>query len=626
MKKIIYIITLFVSTANAQNNTVPQFISYQGVARNASGTVLASTTIAVRFTLFNKTTSAMVYSETYTGGTGLVCNSVGIFNASIGSVNPTSFQAINWASDVYEIHVELDIANGTSFVYIGTQDFKTVPYAFHSADGVLWKGNFSFAPTMPFVAGSVYRNRISGVTYYRTGSFWDTLAFTPTGGLPVGSLNTTLWHNGINWAATNKFFIEGGNKLKIGTSPTADASAVVDIEDSLHGMLIPRMSYNKRVAIPSPAHGLLVFQINNDAGATSPKGFYYYDATVSAWAWMAPFNSFTNPWLRNFIGGNNNVFLGNPNDDVSIGLPIGIPAIEKFHLHNNGGNAFMQLTTLNVSNNVGLVFGVSGSANKGSLIFDNFFNELTYRVLGQRALVIKNDRATYIGKVPIGFFNTSALSVIDSTTSGSPSPVLNIFNRTNLEPVILHLGENPANGTDLIYKKGSPSLFVINDKLSGNQFTFNSLGNFYPGSDGTAGQAYIKAGLTSGSPLILQSASTNSTIINIGFTQLGSTGAQFPAIQVLEFTGTMPVSASFSTSINLSSYILNSNQIVAVQIFVNNGTRCVPPNFSLPGIGNLLEYQYEIAPSLPTIIIWTTAANSSNLFGQPFRALVTIKK
>ena len=55
---------------------------------------------------------------------------------------------------------------------------------------------------------------------------------------------------------------------------------------------------------------------------------------------MAPFNSFTNPWLRNFIAGNNNVFLGNPNDDVSIGLPIGIPAVEKFHLHNNGGNAF----------------------------------------------------------------------------------------------------------------------------------------------------------------------------------------------------------------------------------------------------------------------------------------------
>ena len=624
MKKIICLLILFVSLLKAQNNTVPQFISYQGVARNASGTVLASTTIAVRFTLFNKTTSAMVYSETYTGGTGLVCNSVGIFNASIGSVNPTSFQAINWASDAYEIHVELDIANGTSFVYIGTQDFKTVPYAFHSADGVLWKGNFSFAPTIPFVAGSVYRNRISGVTYYRTGSFWDTLSFTPTGGLPVGSLNTTLWHNGINWAATNKFFIEGGNKLKIGTSPTADASAVVDIEDSLHGMLIPRMSYNKRVAIPSPAHGLLVFQINNDAGATSPKGFYYYDATVSAWAWMAPFNSFTNPWLRNFIAGNNNVFLGNPNDDVSIGLPIGIPAVEKFHLHNSAGNAFMQLTTLNLSNNVGLVFGVSGSANKGSLIFDNIFNELTYRVLGQRALVIKSDRAAYIGKVPIGFFNTSALSVIDSTTSGSPSPILNIFNRTNLEPVILHLGENPANGTDLIYKRGVLNVFAIRDAFSGNQFTFNSNGNFYPGSDGTSGQAYIKAGPTVGAPLILQSASTNSTIINVGFTQLGVNNPMYPAIQVLEFTHSGIPGASGNAQINSIPYITSTNQIISVQIFINTGTSEIPPSFTMfPGY----EYNYElVGGASPSILIWASAANSLNILGKPIRVLVTIKK
>jgi hypothetical protein len=625
MKKIIYLFLFIVSIAKAQNNTVPQFISYQGVARNSSGIVLASTTIAVRFTIFNKTTSALVYSETYTGGTGLVCNSVGIFNASIGSVNPTSFQAINWASDPYEIHVEIDIANGTSFVYLGTQDFKTVPYAFHSADGVLWKGNFSIAPTVTSIAGSVYRNRVSGVTYYRTGSIWDTLAFSAGGSLPLGSLNTTLWHNGINWAATNKFFIEGGNKLKIGTSPTAHASAVVDIEDSLHGMLIPRMSYNKRIAIASPAHGLLVFQINNDVGATSPKGFYYYDATVPAWAWIAPYNSFTSPWLRNLIGINNNVFLGNANDDVSIGLPTGISANEKFHLHNSSGNAFMQFTTLSSSNNVGLSFGVTGAVSKGVLTFDNSYNELTYRVLGNRALVIKNDRAAYMGKVPIGFFNSSSLSVIDSTTIGSPRPILNVFNQTVTEPVIIHLGENPSNGTDLIYKKGLPNVFAIKDAFSGNQFTFNSNGNFYPGSDGTSGQAFIKAGPTVSSPLILQSASTNSTIINVGYTQLGNNGAQFPAIQVLEFTGTMPISASSNAQINLSSYISTSSQIVSVQIFVNAVARTVPPNFNMSFLSGY-EFQYELAPSIPTIFIWTTPGNSTNLFGQPFRALVTIKK
>ena len=87
MKKIIYLIVLFTSLLKAQNNTVPQFISYQGVARNASGTVLASTTIAARFSIFNKTTSAMVYSETYTGATifmwASAANSTNIINKPI---------------------------------------------------------------------------------------------------------------------------------------------------------------------------------------------------------------------------------------------------------------------------------------------------------------------------------------------------------------------------------------------------------------------------------------------------------------------------------------------------------------------------------------------------------------
>lgn len=624
MKKLICIFFLFVSLLKAQNNTVPQFISYQGVARNASGIVLASTTIAARFSIFNKTTSAMVYSETYTGGTGLVCNSVGIFNASIGSVNPASFQTINWANDPYEIHVELDIANGTSFVYIGTQDFKTVPYAFHSADGVLWKGNFSVSPTTGLVAGSVFRNRISGVTYYRTGSLWDTLAFSSGGNLPIGALNTTIYNNGSNWLPTSKFFIEGGYKLKIGTTPIAHNSAVVDIEDSLHGLLIPRMSYSKRIAITSPAHGLLVFQINNDIGATSPKGFYYYDAIASTWAWIAPYNSFTNPWLRNFIGTKDNVFLATSGDDVSIGLSSGTAANEKLHLHNNSGDAYMQFTTLNPSNNVGLVFGASGSISKGVLTFDNINNELTYRIFGNRAHVVKSDRSSYIGRIPIGFFNSTALSVIDSTIVGAPRPSFNVFNQTLNEPVILHLGENPSNGTDLFHKKGAPNVFVIRDAISGNQSTFNSNGNFYPGSDGTPGQAFIKTGPTVSDPIILQSASSNSTILNIGFTKLGYNTPLSPSIQILEFTHPGIPGPSGNAQINSIPYITSTSQILSVQIFINTGTREIPPSYTMfPGY----EYHYELGGgATPTIFIWAPAVNSANIIGMPIRVLVTIKK
>jgi trimeric autotransporter adhesin len=54
---------------------------------------------------------------------------------------------------------------------------------------------------------------------------------------------------------------------------SADASAMLDVQSTSRGILIPRMTAAQRGAITSPATGLLVYQ--ND-GAT---GFYFYDGT-----------------------------------------------------------------------------------------------------------------------------------------------------------------------------------------------------------------------------------------------------------------------------------------------------------------------------------------------------------
>ena len=48
-------------------------------------------------------------------------------------------------------------------------------------------------------------------------------------------------------------------------------SAMLDVQATDRGMLVPRMSQAQRIAIDSPAPGLLVYQMNG-AG-----GFYYYD-------------------------------------------------------------------------------------------------------------------------------------------------------------------------------------------------------------------------------------------------------------------------------------------------------------------------------------------------------------
>lgn len=625
MKKLSIIFLIIAGFLKAQNSTVPPGISYQGVARNAGGTVLANTTIAVKFEVVDIPSAAVVYSETYTGGTGLTTNNVGIFTAVIGSQNPPLFQAINWASGKHKIDIYIDTNNGTSFNFLGSQGFQTVPYAFHSADGLLWKGRSVLAPTTA-IKGSVYRDPIGGATYYLNNSgVWDTLAFTAgSGSLPNGTMNQTLYHNGTNWATTSNVSVDGGNKLVVGKS-FADASAVVDIADSLHGMLIPRMSFQKRTSIASPANGLLVFQINDNIFPLSPKGFYYYDAPNTAWAWIPPYNNYTSPWLRNIFGGNNNVYLADNSDNVAIGTPTVMSANEKLHVHNITGDAYIQLSTSSGSNNVGLVFGEAGNISKGVLAFDNFSNGLTYRLFGQRLLYLEGaSKAMHIGKFPLGISSNAPLSVYDSVPGGG-RPILRVINATGnvVDPSAIYLGSGAANGINISYR-GSPVNKISFEAPGFGQsyHSFDVNGRIYPGNDGATGKAFIQGGPATSDDISIN-ASASGNIVNVGYTKFGSPASQYPAIEVLEFNGTMPSTAGGNTTINLSSYVTTPDQIVSVQFFVKASTRTVPPSFTM--FSNY-EYHYEISPSTPNIFVWAASGNSNLILSQPFRVLITIKK
>ncbi len=78
----------------------------------------------------------------------------------------------------------------------------------------------------------------------------------------------------------NSFYVtvsaQNGVRLSTTTGP-ADPSAMLDIVSTNKGLLIPRMTETERLAIASPAPGLLVYQTNN-----SPA-FYYYNGS----GWVA---------------------------------------------------------------------------------------------------------------------------------------------------------------------------------------------------------------------------------------------------------------------------------------------------------------------------------------------------
>ena len=53
-----------------------------------------------------------------------------------------------------------------------------------------------------------------------------------------------------------------------------DPSAILDLESTTEGILVPRMTESQRDAILNPVEGLMIYQ------TTSPAGFYFYDGSV----------------------------------------------------------------------------------------------------------------------------------------------------------------------------------------------------------------------------------------------------------------------------------------------------------------------------------------------------------
>lgn len=112
--------------------------------------------------------------------------------------------------------------------------------------------------------------------------------------------------------------------LSINTSGNpANASAMLEVESTDKGMLIPRMSKTQKNAIAVPATGLLVFQ-----NAPDSIGFHYYDG--SAWIWLPGGNSIdTLAWktngntgtiaTNNFIGTRDNVALSFKQNNTWLG-------------------------------------------------------------------------------------------------------------------------------------------------------------------------------------------------------------------------------------------------------------------------------------------------------------------
>ena len=122
----------------AQN---PNAFQYQAVVRDATGNVLSSDTISLKFSILSgSVTGTTVYSETHNDTT----NQFGLISIQIGNgtVIIGNFNLIDWGNNIFFLKVEIDVNAGTNYQEMGTSQLLAVPYALHAAttgDTSRWK-------------------------------------------------------------------------------------------------------------------------------------------------------------------------------------------------------------------------------------------------------------------------------------------------------------------------------------------------------------------------------------------------------------------------------------------------------------------------------------------------------
>ena len=126
MKKSILLLFLFCLSL-AISAQPPQLIPYQAIARDNAGNPVLNQNIGLRFSIHDQTISgAVVWQESQT----VVSNNVGIIVTALGGT--TQLTSVDWGSGAKFLQVEMDIAGGTNYLDMGTQQMMSVPYALYA--------------------------------------------------------------------------------------------------------------------------------------------------------------------------------------------------------------------------------------------------------------------------------------------------------------------------------------------------------------------------------------------------------------------------------------------------------------------------------------------------------------
>ena len=124
--------SIFLMLAISTLAQVPQGFNYQAVIRNSSGELITEQDVSVRISILQgSTTGSPVYTETHSVQT----NTFGLINLVIGQGESSDdFSTVDWSNNPYYLKIELDVTGSTDYVYCGTSQLLSVPYAMYAEE------------------------------------------------------------------------------------------------------------------------------------------------------------------------------------------------------------------------------------------------------------------------------------------------------------------------------------------------------------------------------------------------------------------------------------------------------------------------------------------------------------
>ncbi|MDD5570760.1 MAG: hypothetical protein PHD97_06330 [Bacteroidales bacterium] len=260
MKKILFSLMLM-ATILVVKAQAPQAFKYQTVVRDAGGNPITNQKVNFRISILQvSATGDSVYVETKVDTT----NNFGLANLEIGKGNVVSgnFTAINWGNDNYFIRIQVDVTGGNNFIFMGTSQLLSVPYALYAEK--------------------------SGATE------------------SIAGLNKQIIFNdsGKAGASSGLIFDKTKKQLAIGTS-TPENSAALEINSTKGALLLPRMTAAQRDSL-TPVNGMIIYNTTTNKIQGRALGNVAYG------------NTSVNTGYGNTLGEDNGHHIFNPPNNATI--------------------------------------------------------------------------------------------------------------------------------------------------------------------------------------------------------------------------------------------------------------------------------------------------------------------